>query len=256
MSFTGFISRIAAPAPKPENFNRIMFVGPHPDDIEVGCGATAAKLAAAGKQICYLICTDGRYGDEFAGTMTTTELIETRRQETISAAAAVGVEQVKFLGLSDGGFYDSEELVGGIAGVVGEFKPEIIFTVDPDVSSECHADHVNVGQAVKKVAFYAPFKGIMAQYGAEPAQVQALAFFMTAKPNRYVNTRGYLKKQLEVLFSCFPSQYPPENPAGKSVALYLKLRAYEFGLRKLCGTAEGFRVLGTTQMHCLPEAGR
>ena len=34
-----------------------------------------------------------------------------------------------------------------------------------------------------------------------------------------------------------------------------RLRAADFGLRNLCGRAEGFRVLGRTQMHCLPEAG-
>ena len=39
------------------------------------------------------------------------------------------------------------------------------------------------------------------------------------------------------------------------MALYLKLRAADFGLRSLSGKAEGFRVLGRTQMHCLPEAG-
>ena len=38
------------------------------------------------------------------------------------------------------------------------------------------------------------------------------------------------------------------------VAAYLKLRAVDFGLRSGKGRAEGFRVLGRTQMHCLPEA--
>ena len=43
---------------------------------------------------------------------------------------------------------------------------------------------------------------------------------------------------------------------AKSISLYLRLRSADFGLRALCGAAEGFRVLGRTQMHCLPEAGR
>ena len=37
--------------------------------------------------------------------------------------------------------------------------------------------------------------------------------------------------------------------------MYLKLRSFDLGLRRLCGHAEGFRVLGVTHMHCLPEAG-
>ena len=40
---------------------------------------------------------------------------------------------------------------------------------------------------------------------------------------------------------------------GKSIALYLKVRALDFGLRSCKGCAEGFRVLGVTHMHCLPE---
>lgn len=278
MSFTRFITRLAAPAPKPEQFGRVLFIGPHPDDIEIGCGATAARFAAEGKQVCYLVCIDGRYGDEYASCgltpelqkelgvevsadelpgykVTAEQLIAIRRRETINAAAAAGVSDVRFLNLSDGGFYTEEELLTGIARVIGDFKPEIIFSIDPDVISECHADHINVGRAVKKLAFFAPFAKIMARYGAEAAPVQAIAMYMTAKPNRYVKTKGYFKKQVAILSTCFPSQYPKENPALSSVLLYLKLRAYEFGLRRFSGTAEGFRVLGVTHMHCMPEAG-
>ena len=63
MSLTRLALRCAAPLPKLERFDRYLFVGPHPDDIEIGAGATAARLAAQGKAVCFLICTDGRYGD-------------------------------------------------------------------------------------------------------------------------------------------------------------------------------------------------
>ena len=63
MGFTKLILKFAAPLPQIEHYNRYLFIGPHPDDIEIGAGATAAKLAAAGKEVCFLICTDGRFGD-------------------------------------------------------------------------------------------------------------------------------------------------------------------------------------------------
>ena len=47
-----------------------------------------------------------------------------------------------------------------------------------------------------------------------------------------------------------------ESATGKSIELYLKLRAADFGLRTLSRSAEGFRALGRRQMHCLPEAGK
>lgn len=256
MSITGMITKMAAPAPKPENFSRYLFIGPHPDDIEIGAGATVAKLAAEGKDITYLICIDGRFGDENAPEgMTTQELISTRHDEAVAAAAALGVKNVEFLELCDGGLYDEQELFRKMAEAVGRIKPEIIFCPDPDVKSECHVDHLRVGRAAKQLAFLAPFEKIMKEYGAESAPIRAVAMYMTARPNRYVRTGGYLARQLEVLRTQFPSQYPAGCPALDSVMLYLKLRAHEYGLRKRCRSAEGFRVLGTTQMHCLPEAG-
>ena len=94
----------------------------------------------------------------------------------------------------------------------------------------------------------------MAQYGAKPAQIQALAYYMTSRPNRFISTRGHLQKQLNAIFTCHLSQFPPNSASANSIRLYLKLRAADFGIRSLKGQAEGFRVLGQTQMHCLPEA--
>ena len=48
MSLTRLALRFAAPVPQVESFHRYLFVGPHPDDIEIGAGATAAKLTAGG----------------------------------------------------------------------------------------------------------------------------------------------------------------------------------------------------------------
>ena len=63
MSLTKLVLHFAAPVPKIESFERYLFIGPHPDDIEIGAGAPAAKLAAMGKTICFLVCTDGRFGE-------------------------------------------------------------------------------------------------------------------------------------------------------------------------------------------------
>lgn len=255
MSLTRIALRFAAPPPKVEAFDRYLFIGPHPDDIEIGAGATAAKLAAKGKQVTFLICTDGRFGLETAPKGTTPEMLkEIRKTEAMASAKLLGVGDVRFLDLSDGGLYEPKDLQRGIARVIGETQPQLIFAPDPDVKSECHADHKNVGEAAKRAACFAPYRALAAQYGAEPADVKALAFYMTAKPNRFVKTRGLLKLQKEAIL-CHPSQFTEGTEAFKSVALYLKLRAADFGLRAFCGQAEGFRVLGQTQMHCLPEAG-
>lgn len=256
MGLTKLILKAAAPVPKIENFQRFLFVGPHPDDIEIGAGATAAKLAAMGREICFLVCLDGRFGESNAPEgIRGDALAALRRQEAIASAARLGITDVRFLDLCDGGFYDPQELLRRLARVVGDFQPEVILAPDPAVTSECHVDHLNVGAAARQVAYLAPYPGIMAGYGATAAPVQALAYFMTARPNQFVKTSGYLRAQLESVFGCHLSQFPQGCGDAKSISLYLKLRAVDFGLRSLKGCAEGFRVLGVTQMHCLPEAG-
>ena len=256
MGLTSWILKAAAPVPQIENFQRFLFVGPHPDDIEIGAGATAAKLAAMGKDVCFLVCLDGRFGENHAPEGIRGEiLIETRRQEAIASAAMLGVTDVRFLDLCDGGFYEQKELLHKIAQVAGEFQPDVILAPDPSVTSECHADHLNVGSAARQVACFAPYGGIMAGYGAKSAPVQALAYYMTAKPNRFVKTSGYLPLQLKAIFGCHLSQFPEGCDDAKAISLYLKLRSVDFGIRSFKGCAEGFRVLGVTQMHCLPEAG-
>ena len=257
MGLTKTILKFAAPIPKIELFQRFLFIGPHPDDIEIGAGATAAKLVDMGKEVRFLVCIDGRFGTANAPEgVEGDKLVALRQKEAKDSAAKLGVSEVHFLNLKDGGFYEQQELIPGIAKEVGEFQPDVMFAPDPCVTSECHVDHLNVGNAAKQIAYFAPYKEIMQEYGAVSAPVKALAYYMTTKPTQYIKTSGYLEKQLDAIFSCHLSQFPKGCSDAQSIPLYLKLRSIDFGIRSFKGCAEGFRVLGVTQMHCLPEAGK
>ena len=254
MGLTKLVLKIAAPAPKVEGFSSYLFIGPHPDDIEIGSGATAARLAAAGKKVSFLILTDGRYGDGLSGGIEGDDLAELRRQESIRSAEKLGVTDVRFLDLCDGGFYDYDDMLKGIAKAVGDVKPDLIFAPDPYTGQECHVDHLNTGRAAAHIACFAPYPSIMENYGAEAADVKGIAFYMTAKANRFVKvSKEEFRLQNEALFGCHTSQFPAGSDEAKQLALYLRLRSADFGLRNLCSHAEGFRVLGQTHMHCLPE---
>ncbi len=257
MGLTKLILKFAAPLPRIEQYKHFLFIGPHPDDIEIGAGATAAKLVAAGKKVTFLICTDGRFGEDHApDELRGAALIARRKEESIASAGMLGVTDVRFLNLSDGGYYTEQELLQGMAQMVGDIRPDVIFAPDPCVTSECHRDHLNVGNAAKQIAYFAPYAGIMHRMGGEKASVKALAYYMTAKPTQYIKTAGYVKKQLAAIFDCHLSQFPRGCADADSIRMYLQLRSIEFGIRSLKGRAEGFRVLGVTQMHCLPEAGQ
>ncbi|MCR5230384.1 MAG: PIG-L family deacetylase [Solobacterium sp.] len=246
--------KIAAPYPQIESFDSYLFIGPHPDDIEIGAGATAAKLADMGKKVVFAVCTDGRYGTDHCD-MDPETLVRVRREESLKSAEVLGVKDVRFLGLSDGGFYRREQMLSGLARVISDVQPDMIFVTDPDVTSECHADHLNAGRCAKQIACISHNPGIMEQLGARQADVKAIGFYMTAKPNRFVKTSGYIEKQFSSVFDCHLSQYPKGCADADTLKLYLRLRAAEFGIRSLKLQAEGFRVLGRIHMHCLSEAG-
>lgn len=249
MGLVKFAIKMAVKIPKIESFNSFLFVGPHPDDIEIGAGATIAKLASQGKKITFLICTDGRFGDGASEGVTGDALAALRKEESIKSAAVLGVSDVRFLDLKDGGNYDFEELCKKIAEVVSDVKPDIVFAPDPMSRSESHEDHLNVGNAVKKVACFAPYEKLMLEkYGVCGAPVKALGLYMTIRVNSYVSVNGLLKKQFEAIFECHKSQYRDGMPEAESLKLYLKLRYLQYGRR------EGFKVYTQTHMHCLPEA--
>jgi len=256
MSITRTVLSIAAPLPKLESFRRCLFIGPHPDDIEIGAGALAAKLAAAGKELCFLICTDGRYGGEHVPHLRPEELAAVRKEEALASAAALGVRDVRFLGFCDGGFYDPGELETAAAREIGSFGPDVIFAPDPNLESECHRDHLNVGRIAANLACFAPYGGIMERFGAKTAEVKAVAFYFTSRPNAFVSTTGYLPRQMEALFSCHKSQFPEGSPAAASLRQYLKLRSVEFGLRAFSRTGEAYRVLDVLRMHCVSEGAK
>lgn len=101
MSITKLAIKLASPLPELDSFNRYLFIGPHPDDIEIGAGATAAKLAESGKAVAFLCCIDGRYG---SASVPPEELIPIRQAEAKASAAALGLSDVRFLPFCDGGF--------------------------------------------------------------------------------------------------------------------------------------------------------
>lgn len=72
----------------------ILAIGAHPDDIELSCGGTLAKLISEGKKVAIVDLTQGELGTR--GTP------EIRHQEATEAARILGVEYRDNLKLKDG----------------------------------------------------------------------------------------------------------------------------------------------------------
>ncbi len=238
------------PVPQIEDFDNYLFIGPHPDDIEVACGATVARLVAMGKKVTFLICTDGCVGslDE---SLTSAQIVGIRRQEAVASAKLLGVDDVIFLPFHDGGSHTSDDLAKAIVPYLLQIKPQIVFCPDHTVPSECHPDHLKVGQGVTQAVFLASWPKLTAQFGLTGNVPNVtLAYYYTHKPNRYFAIGKYRKLHLQAI-ACHKSQFNEENL--KIFKSYFGLRQLRFGLRSFKGRADGYRVLSPTHQHCFPE---
>lgn len=108
----------------------VLAVGAHPDDVELGCGATLARHIAAGHRVVVLVIADGARGSGADAAL--------RLREQSAAALALGVD-FEWLGLPDGQVGDSfADLIASIEVVVRRIQPSVVYTHSPDDS---HQDH-------------------------------------------------------------------------------------------------------------------
>lgn len=245
------ILKHVAPLPDLNGFDRYLFIGPHPDDIEVACAPTVKALTDAGKRVSFLIVTDGRMG-ALDPKLFGDELVEIRRKESLASAKLLGVTDVTFLPFHDGAQYAFEEAAAAIAKEIVRQKPQAVFAPDPNVISECHYDHIKVGMAAKMSMNMAPFESVMQSVGGSGSHsVDALAFYYTDRPNRYIPVKKTFSARKEALLQ-HKSQF--DEKTVDDVCMYFKLRSVRFGFRTLRGMCDGYRALGPIHMHCFPEA--
>lgn len=246
-----FILKKAVPVPKLLSFDRFLFVGPHPDDIEVACGGTVARLTQLGKQVAFVVVTDGGVGS-VDPSLTMEALVPLRRQESLSSAELLGVRDVRFLGYPDGADYSLPAVVKDIVAAILDFRPQVVLCPDYTVPSECHPDHLNAGKAATDAVFYASWDKLTRRLGFDGAvNGITLAYYYTHRPNGYVGVTKTSKLHLSAM-ACHRSQFTQADL--NAFKTYFSLRERRFGMR--CGKlrAEGYRILSPTHQHCFPEA--
>ena len=103
---------------------RILAVGAHPDDVEILCSGTLAKLVNAGHTVIIAHATNGDVGHYH---IPAPELAEIREREAAEAARAIGAESIG-MGFHDFGVYDDWETTHTFADMIRQAKPDVIIT--------------------------------------------------------------------------------------------------------------------------------
>lgn len=137
----------------------LLVVLAHPDDESFACGGTMALHAARGVPVTYVCATRGEMGRNMGNPPIATResLREIRERELEAACAALGVRDIRFLGVWDKTveFVDREWLAGRVHEVLVELAPARVITFHPRWGG--HPDHNAIGDAtVRAVQRLAP----------------------------------------------------------------------------------------------------
>jgi bacillithiol biosynthesis deacetylase BshB1 len=122
----------------------VMAFGPHPDDIELGCGGTLIKLADAGSDVVLV--------DMTRGEMSTRGTVETRMAEAAAAAKIIGAVARENLGLPDGNLHVNEDAKRRVAQVIRQYRPKLVFI---PYFQDRHPDHYHASELAYEGTFLA-----------------------------------------------------------------------------------------------------
>ncbi len=219
---------------------RALAIGAHPDDIEVGCGGTIARLARNGYQCTWIIVTDGSKGSH-TPDLSPYVLAETRVQEQHTAAALLGAQQVLFLRHPDGDLAATPALRQELALYIRHFQPHLIFTHDPWRPYMLHPDHRAVGFSVVDGIVSARdllFLPGLTQLGFAPWRPEALYLWGADQPNHVEDISDTLELKFQAL-----AAHVSQMDAGHEWVNRMRQRSLDEGQAAGYAAGEAFREL-------------
>ena len=138
---------VKASIPRTPGPMRIMVIGGHPDDADIICGCTAAKLIAKGCRVKFVAACNGDIGHHIHDRKTTAAI---RRQETLDAAKVWGLDSYDIYGFGDARCPNTVEAREMVAAHIQDFEPDIIMT---HRDCDYHVDHRAIGTLVKDCGY-------------------------------------------------------------------------------------------------------
>ncbi|GEL96872.1 hypothetical protein CTE05_04190 [Cellulomonas terrae] len=159
----------------------VLAVGAHPDDVEIGVGATLASHRAAGDTVVILTLSSGAIGGD----------VQARRHEALASAGVIGA-RLYLHDFEDTRLDPAGGLITTIEDLIREIEPTIVYTHS---EHDRHQDHRAVRQAVDVAARRVPTL----------ACFQSPSSTIDFRPTRFVPVDGFIEAKLQMLAS-FESQ--------------------------------------------------
>jgi LmbE family N-acetylglucosaminyl deacetylase len=188
----------------------VVAVGAHPDDVEIACGGTLAKLVGQGYQVGIVDLTDGEPTPGSPGP-------EVRLREAQEAARALGIQHRVVLELPNRRLFDSFETRVALAKEFRKYRPTVVIGFG-DKTPMASPDHWQAMQITDAAIFYSrlskwdehfdglPVHAISTQLyfrlAFEPAVLEGFSSHFT------VDISDTLDAKLKAV-GCYQTQFPP-----------------------------------------------
>jgi N-acetylglucosamine malate deacetylase 1 len=223
----------------------ILAIGAHPDDVELGCGATLAKEISKGKKVGIIDLTRGELGTR--GTA------ETRDEESTESANILGVTLRTNMEFADGFFVNDKRHQIELIKMIRKFQPDIVLC---NAIDDRHVDHGKGSKLVSDACFLSGLLKIDTKIEDEdgwqepwrPKHVYHYIQWKNIEPDFVVDVSGFMNKKMEAVLA-YKTQFfdakskEPETPiSSKNFTDSIEYRARDLG--RLIGVehGEGFTV--------------
>ncbi len=189
----------------------VIAVGAHPDDVEIGCGGTLAKLVEQGYRVGIVDLTDGEPTPASPGP-------EVRLVEAQAAAERLGVHKRVTLELPNRRLFDDFEARLALAKELRRYRPRLVLGLG-DRTPMASPDHYQAMLITEAAVFYAKLTKWDEHFEDLPVHVVSayMHFFLALRSLSPVQLGGIvvdisttLETKIQAV-ACYRSQFPPEK---------------------------------------------
>ncbi|WP_298781480.1 bacillithiol biosynthesis deacetylase BshB1 [uncultured Polaribacter sp.] len=219
----------------------ILAFGAHPDDVELGCGATIAKEISLGKKVGIIDLTRGELGTRGSADL--------RDIEAANAANILGVSVRENLGFADGFFVNDKKHQLEIIKMIRKYQPEIVLC---NAIDDRHIDHGKGSTLVSDACFLSGLMKIETEIEGDtqekwrPKLVYHYIQWKNIKPDFVVDVSEFIEKKMKAVYAYSsqfydPNSKEPETPiTSKNFTDSVEYRARDLGRLIGVNYAEGF----------------
>ena len=234
---------------------KILALGAHPDDVELGAGATLAKHSRQG-DACGIV-------DLTLGEMGTRGTPEIRLEEAKNAAQILGIDIRENLKLRDGFISNDEQSQLKVIEVIRKYRPDIVLCNAPN---DRHPDHGEASRLVVRASFLAGLRKIKTSIEGElqepwrPLSVYHYIQYYDFTPDFIVDVSGFMDAKMDSIKAHSSQFFDPNSKEPETVISSqgffqsITSRAEEWGRQIYKKSGEGFikeRPIGIDDLNAL-----